>query len=93
MAGFAINVKKILEHREVKVGIERDGKPTRRGYLETSYLEHFASRETVHCLGTNREVCVGGMHVCVCERERERESCYVYMSVCVCTCICLIVNN
>ena len=85
MAGFTINVKKILEHQEVKVGIERDGKPTRRGYLETSYLEHFASRETVHCLGTNREVCVGGgggeMHVC--EKERERERYYVYMCVCV----------
>ena len=72
MAGFAINVKKILEHQEVKVGIERNCKLTRRGYLETSYLEHFASRETVHCLGTNREVCVGG-DACVCVRERERE--------------------
>ena len=77
MAGFAINVKKILEHREVKVGIERDGKPTRRGYLETSYLEHFASRETVHCLGTNREVCLGGMHVCEKERERERDIMFI----------------
>ena len=88
MAGFAINVKKILEHREVKVGIERDGKPTRRGYLETSYLEHFASRETVHCLGTNREVCVGGRCVCVCvcvrEREREKE-----IILCLCECVCV----
>ena len=83
MAGFAINVKKILEHQEVKVGIERDGKPTRRGYLETSFLEHFASRETVHCLGTNREVCLGVGCMCVCVREREREILCLYECVCV----------
>ena len=56
MAGFAINVERIIEKPEVRVGLLEDGKPTKRGYLETSFLEHFATRETVECRGRTNEV-------------------------------------
>ena len=56
MAGFAINVQKILDKPDVRVGLEENGKPTRRGYLETSFLEKFATRKTVECRGITNEV-------------------------------------
>ena len=56
MAGFSINVQKILDKPEVRVGLLEDGKPTKRGYLETSFLENFATRKTVECRGLSNEV-------------------------------------
>lgn len=56
MAGFAVNVQKILDHPSVQVGFEENGKPTKRGYLETSFLEKFATRKTVECRGITNEV-------------------------------------
>ena len=56
MAGFAINVQKILDKPDVRVGLEENGKPTKRGYLETSFLEKFATRKTVECRGITNEV-------------------------------------
>ena len=56
MAGFAINVQKITDQPKVRVGFEENGKPTQRGYLETSFLEKFATRETVECHGSTNEV-------------------------------------
>ena len=56
MAGFAINVRKILDKPKVRVGFVENGKPTNRGYLETSFLENFATRKTVECRGPTNEV-------------------------------------
>ena len=56
MAGFAINVDKVMEKPSVRVGLQENGKPTKRGYLETSFLENFATRETAECRGITNEV-------------------------------------
>ena len=56
MAGFAIQVQYILSKPDVWVGFDETGHPTKPGYLETMFLENFASRETVECRGNNDEV-------------------------------------
>ena len=58
MAGFAIQVQHIMSKPDVWVGFDETGQPTKRGYLETMFLENFASRETVECKGNNEEVCM-----------------------------------
>lgn len=57
MAGFAVRVEILLTKPDVWVGFERSGEPTQVGYLETSFLENFATRNTAECRGNNREVC------------------------------------
>ena len=56
MAGFAIRVDLILASPDVWVGFEDSGEPTERGYLETNFLERFASRDTVECRSNNKDV-------------------------------------
>ncbi len=56
MAGFSVHVKTLLTKPNVWVGFDPLGEPTQRGYLETSFLENFATRNTVECRGNNREV-------------------------------------
>ena len=56
MAGFAINLRLFLEKPDVVVGIDIKGKQSTRGRLETDLLEHFTTKETVECRGSNTEV-------------------------------------
>lgn len=56
MAGFAINLRGLLEKPEVQVGLEEDGSPNPLGYLETRLLQKFVTRETVECRGSMTEV-------------------------------------
>ncbi|XP_064382105.1 galactosylgalactosylxylosylprotein 3-beta-glucuronosyltransferase I-like isoform X2 [Halichondria panicea] len=58
MAGFAIQVTVLLSKPDVWVGFDELGEPTQRGYLETSFLEKFTSRDAVECRGNDREVLV-----------------------------------
>lgn len=56
MAGFAINLRGLLEKPEVQVGLEENGSPNPLGYLETRLLQKFVTRETVECRGSMTEV-------------------------------------
>ena len=70
MAGFAVNILSFLAKPKVKMGFNDVGGrrvPVKDGHLETDFLEKFASRETVECRGSDKEVCVCVCaHVCVC---------------------------
>ena len=56
MAGFAIHLRKFLEHPRVYFGVDLHGHISKTGYLETDLLSHFATRESVECRGSNTEV-------------------------------------
>ena len=60
MAGFAVNVHSILDNPDAWYGRTRPRSPseekTSESTLETAFLEHFATRETVECRGTYKEV-------------------------------------
>ena len=56
MAGFAINLRYFLKKPSVMVGLNVRGHSSRNGYLETDLLEHFTTKGTVECLGSNHEV-------------------------------------
>lgn len=56
MAGFAINLHLLLTRPEVWIGRNSDGRDSKVGQLETDFLEHFTTRETVECRGLNSEV-------------------------------------
>ncbi len=59
MAGFAINIRAFLAKAGVKMGfkdIKGHKLPVKDGHLETDYLENFASRQTVECRGSDKEV-------------------------------------
>lgn len=59
MAGFAVNILHFLSKPGIKMGFyEEKGRrrPVKEGHLETGYLENFASRETVECRGSDKEV-------------------------------------
>ncbi len=58
MAGFAVHVNLILSKPKVKIGFDRNEKKSKLGYLESDFLEHFANRKTVECLGSNKEVII-----------------------------------
>lgn len=58
MAGFAIRVELILSNPNVWMGFAESGRPSSMGYLESNFVENFATRESVECRGNNREVCV-----------------------------------
>lgn len=58
MAGFAMNVTLILQRPELWIGKDVHGKDSGRGHLETDFIEHIATRETVECRGSNSEVYV-----------------------------------
>ena len=60
MAGFAIQLCLLLEHRNLVVGKDRHGRYTKPGFLETNFLEELATRHTVECRGPNNEVCFIG---------------------------------
>ncbi len=58
MAGFAIRVEPILSKPNAWMGfITSPENPSSKGYLESNFLENFASRENVECRGNNKEVC------------------------------------
>ena len=61
MAGYAVNVRSILDNPEAWYGRVKPRNPgeekTSESTLETAFLEHFATRETVECRGTYKEVC------------------------------------
>lgn len=59
MAGFAISITAFLAKPDVKMGFntEKGRKhPVKDGHLETDYLENFASRSSVECRGSDKEV-------------------------------------
>jgi len=58
MAGFAVHVKEFLGKKYIKMGfVKAKGRqrPVKPGYLETSYLEHFASKSSVECRSPENE--------------------------------------
>ena len=56
MAGFAISLRLIIENPKVEIGLDSMGKTSRQGYLETDFLENFATRQTTECRGSKTEV-------------------------------------
>ena len=56
MAGFAIRLCLLLEHKDLVVGKDRNGSYSQKGYLETDILERLATRNTVECRGPKNEV-------------------------------------
>ena len=57
MAGFAITSRLLLEKPDVLFGQNVHGQMSKTGYLESDFLEHFATRNSVQCLGSETEVC------------------------------------
>ena len=58
MAGFAVHVREFLSKKYVKMGFMRvkgRQRPVKPGYLETTYLEHFASKKSVECRSPENE--------------------------------------
>ena len=55
MAGFAINLRGLLEKSDIQVGLEPNGQPNPLGYLETRLLQKFVTRESVECRGSSKE--------------------------------------
>lgn len=68
MAGFAINLRGLLEKSDIQVGLEPNGQPNPLGYLETRLLQKFVTRESVECRGSSKEASRKGGR----EREGER---------------------
>ena len=56
MAGFAVNLKLVLEKPRVAFGRNVHGGVSRYGYLESDFLEHFITRAKVECMGSETEV-------------------------------------
>ena len=56
MAGFALNLAQVIKKPEVRFGVDVNGKDTVTGHLETDFLEHFTTKDTVECRGSNTEV-------------------------------------
>ncbi len=59
MAGFAIHITHFLSKPYVKMGfmkVKGRQRPVKPGYLETAYLENFASKESVECRSPEDEV-------------------------------------
>lgn len=56
MAGFAVNLKLVLEKPRVVFGRNVHGGVSRYGYLESDFLEHFTTRAKVECMGSETEV-------------------------------------
>lgn len=65
MAGFAITLRLLLEKPDVLFGQNVHGRMSKIGYLESDFLEHFATRNSVECLGSETEVCL----MCVTYKE------------------------
>ena len=56
MAGFAINLRLLLENPNVIFGRDIWGNLSKTGHLESDFLEHFTTRDSVECLGSETEV-------------------------------------
>ena len=56
MAGFAINLRLLLEKPNVVFGRDIRGNVPETGHLESDFLEHFTTRDSVECLGSETEV-------------------------------------
>ena len=55
MAGFALNLAQVMKS-DVQFGREVTGKDSANGHLETDFLEHFTTKDTAECRGSNEEV-------------------------------------
>ncbi len=55
MAGFALNLAQVMKS-DVQFGVNVNGKDSASGQLETDFLEHFTTKDTVECRGSNEEV-------------------------------------
>lgn len=67
MAGFAINLNSFLSKPDIKMGFKEEKghkRPVKDGHLETDFLENFATRESVECRGSDKEVCTQFPSVC-----------------------------
>ena len=51
MAGFAINVRLLLENRKAVIGKKKDGSNVVPGYLEPEFVGQFTTRDKVECRG------------------------------------------
>ena len=56
MAGFAIHLCQFFTHPNARVGVNVHGTSSWAGFLETDLLEHFTSRSSVECRGSETEV-------------------------------------
>ena len=61
MAAFAINICELIKHPKAMVGVNVHGRSSKLGYLESDFVQHFATKSSVECRGSDKEVCV-----CVC---------------------------
>ncbi len=76
MAGFAIQLDLILSRPDIVMGVTKDGKSSPPGYLETTLLEQFVTRENVECRGVSGEVCLKYLHIV----QRSHLSCQQHTS-------------
>ncbi|XP_064400334.1 galactosylgalactosylxylosylprotein 3-beta-glucuronosyltransferase sqv-8-like isoform X4 [Halichondria panicea] len=58
MAGFAVRVELIVAKPNALIGVDKFGKQSKLGYLESDFLGNFVNRDMVECRGNNREVLV-----------------------------------
>ena len=56
MAGFAVNLKLVLQKPRVVFGRNVRGGVSRFGYLESDFLEQLTTRASVECMGSETEV-------------------------------------
>ena len=56
MAGFAISLRLLLEKPDIVFGQNLHGRMSIVGHLESDFLEHFATRNSLECLGSETEV-------------------------------------
>ena len=58
MAGFALSLRQVLLKWNVEFGINVRGKRSLTGHLETDFLEHFTTKDTAECRGSDKEIYV-----------------------------------
>ena len=56
MAGFAVHLCQLFKNPKARVGVDIHGHTSRNGFLETDFLQHFATKSTVECRGSETEV-------------------------------------
>ncbi|CAI8034523.1 Galactosylgalactosylxylosylprotein 3-beta-glucuronosyltransferase 2 [Geodia barretti] len=56
MAGFAVHLCQLFKNPKARVGVDIHGHTSRNGFLETDFLQHFATKSTVECCGSETEV-------------------------------------
>ena len=60
MAGFAVNVRMIINKSDVRIGYKKNGvKRSSAGYIEPDFLQSIgANRSMVECIGITDEVTI-----------------------------------